>query len=70
LVPPSDPESTADACLQLLNNPDLKARMERTNWRYGQTLVWPRIGQEYLKVFQQVAHTHATTTAFAQARAY
>ncbi|HEY3377147.1 MAG TPA: glycosyltransferase family 4 protein [Armatimonadota bacterium] len=69
LVPPADPVRTAEACLTILDNPDLQARMERTNWRYGQTLIWPRIGQEYLRLFQQVTRVHAMpSTTYLQAR--
>ena len=70
LVPPGDPEGTADACLRILDNPDLQARMERTNWRYGQTMTWPRIGQEYLQLFQRITLVQPTTATFAQTSAY
>ncbi|MHB9130538.1 MAG: glycosyltransferase family 4 protein [Armatimonadota bacterium] len=59
LVPPRDPVGIAEACLHLFDNPTLKARMELTNWRYGQTMIWPRVGQEYLKVFRQLAGVKA-----------
>ncbi|HEX2951615.1 MAG TPA: glycosyltransferase [Armatimonadota bacterium] len=68
LVPSRDPDGIADACLQILDNPDLKARMERTNWRYGQTMIWPRIGQEYLHLFQRMAQVPATPAVYTQAR--
>jgi glycosyltransferase involved in cell wall biosynthesis len=53
LVPPRDPAEIADACLHVLNNPDLKARMEQANWRYGQKMLWPRVGYEYLQLLQE-----------------
>ena len=68
LVPPHDPEGIADACLRIFDNPDLKARMERTNWRYGQTMIWPRVGEKYLQLFQQLARVSAMPRAFVQAR--
>jgi glycosyltransferase involved in cell wall biosynthesis len=71
LVPPHDHTGIADACLQIFNNPDLRARMERTNWRYGQTMVWPRIGQEYLHLFQRIAQSvQPASSVYAPLRAY
>lgn len=64
LVPPQDPNGMAEACITILDNPVLRAQMERTNWRYGQTMIWPRIGQEYLTLFQQVINQYATPTYF------
>lgn len=68
LVPPRDPDGIADACLQILDNPDLMARMERTNWRYGQTLLWPRVGQDYLQLFQQLTPQQPQQANYVQAR--
>ncbi len=69
LVPPRDPDEIADACLQILNHPDLKARMERTNWRYGQTMVWPRVGQEYLRLFRRMVAEAPAPTSYLHALA-
>ncbi len=67
LVPPTDPAGIADACLQILAHPELKARMERANWRYGQTMMWPHVGRQYLELFQQTARVQAPVFTFAQA---
>ena len=69
LVPPCDPFEIADACLRILDNPDLKARMERANWRYGQTMHWPRVGHQYATLFQQCADVAAMPVAYLQAQA-
>ena len=69
LVPARDAFETADACLRILDNPDLKARMERTNWRYGQTMLWPRVGQEYTALFRKCAAVRTEPVAYLQARA-
>jgi len=55
LVPERDPGALAGAALRLFDDPELKARMERLNWEYGQTLLWPLVGAEYLRVFRQAA---------------
>lgn len=69
LVPPRDPGEIADACLRILDHPTLKARMERSNWRYGQTMIWPRVGHEYLRLFRQMAQVRPSTPSFLQAQA-
>jgi glycosyltransferase involved in cell wall biosynthesis len=69
LVPPRDPREIADACLQILDHPDLQARMERTNWRYGQTMVWPRVGQDYLRLFRRMVAEAPAPAPLLHARA-
>lgn len=56
VVPERDPQALADAALCLFDDPALMARMERRNREYGQTLLWPLVGAEYLRVFRQAAH--------------
>jgi glycosyltransferase involved in cell wall biosynthesis len=69
LVPPRDPDGIADACLRILDNPELKARMERTNWLYGQQMLWPQVGQAYARIFQQLTAVPATSPGYLPARA-
>jgi len=69
LVPPRDPDGIADACLRILDNPDLKARMERTNWLYGQQMLWPQVGRTYAQIFQQLVTVPVTSASYLPARA-
>lgn len=68
LVPPRDPRGIAEACRHILENPDLQARMERTNWLFGQKMLWPRVGKEYQRLFRQLATAHVRPTAYLQAQ--
>jgi glycosyltransferase involved in cell wall biosynthesis len=71
LVPPRDPRSIADACLQILDNPRLKGRMESANWHYGRAMIWPHVGTQYLQLFRQLAEVHsAAATAAATVPSY
>ncbi|MHB0936462.1 MAG: glycosyltransferase family 4 protein [Armatimonadota bacterium] len=55
VVPERDPRALADAALRLFDDPALMAHMARRNWNYGQTLLWPLVGAEYLRVFREAA---------------
>ncbi len=68
LVPPRDPAAMATACLRILDDAELKARMERGNWQYGQTMIWPRVGEEYLTLFRQIADPRGASLASLPAR--
>jgi glycosyltransferase involved in cell wall biosynthesis len=67
LVPPKDAGEIADACLRILGSPVLKAQIERQNWRYGQTMVWPRVGREFLRLCRSLVSAPATATTRAYA---
>ncbi len=54
LVRAQDAKSIATACVTILTDPELQQSMERSNWRYGQTMIWPRVGQDYLQLFQHL----------------
>jgi len=69
LVPPRDPAGITDACLRILDNPDMKARMERTNWIYGQQMLWPRVGLDYARIFRQLTSITASSPSYLPARA-
>lgn len=55
LVPFADSQALADATLELLTNASLLARTRRRAYRYSQRMFWPRVGQQYLNLFTQVA---------------
>ncbi|MHB9130546.1 MAG: glycosyltransferase family 4 protein [Armatimonadota bacterium] len=55
LVPAENPEQLAKACVQILGDPEMQLRMQQTNWEYGKNLYWPRVGMDYLQVFQRAA---------------
>lgn len=69
LVHPQDEKSIARACVQILTNAELQTRMERSNWRYGQTMIWPRVGQEYLQLFQHLTTPHLNAVSLLKAGA-
>lgn len=68
LVQPRDPESIAEACLRILNNPELKARMEATNWTYGRQMLWPQVGQEYSRIFRRLITAPVASAGYLPAR--
>jgi len=59
LVPPRDPRGMAEACLRILDNPRLKARMEQANWSYGRAMVWSQVGARYQQLFHSLAELRA-----------
>lgn len=69
LVRAQDEKSIAKACVNILTNAELQLRMERSNWRYGQTMIWPRVGQDYLQLFEQLSRTIIPAASFAQSSA-
>ncbi len=50
LVPPSQSSAITEACDQLLGDPTDTARMESANLKYGQDLLWPRVGQAFVEL--------------------
>ena len=55
VVPERDPQALAEAALLLFDDSNLRGRIEGLNRTYGQTLLWPLVGAEYLRVFRQAA---------------
>ncbi len=50
-----DPQSIADALLLLLDNPDLRMKMEWNAYAYGRQMTWQAVGKQYAKLFVAVA---------------
>lgn len=53
LVPPSDPQSLADAVVRILTDPELKSRMGTEGHRLIQPFHWRNIAQSYLEVYEE-----------------
>lgn len=51
LVPFEDEYSVRKQILKLLNKPSLSDDMAMRAYRYGRDMIWPRVGLDYLKVF-------------------
>ncbi len=49
------PESIARCVLLYLDQPAFRAQTEARALEYGQMMAWPRVGQEYIDVFQRAA---------------
>ncbi|MHB0938532.1 MAG: glycosyltransferase family 4 protein [Armatimonadota bacterium] len=69
LVQPRDPDSIAEACLRILDNPEIKARMESTNWTYGRQMLWPQVGKEYSHIFHRLTTAPVASASYLPARA-
>jgi glycosyltransferase involved in cell wall biosynthesis len=48
-------DGLADVCLRILDNPDLKRRLEHNAYAYGRETAWPRIGERMLAVLGDAA---------------
>ncbi|HEY7122740.1 MAG TPA: glycosyltransferase family 4 protein [Ktedonobacterales bacterium] len=52
-----DSESLAVAINALLDNPDLRAQMEKAAYSYGLRMHWPAVGKAYCRLFQRLAES-------------
>ncbi len=50
-----DPQSIAEALLFLLDNPDLRAEMERKAYVFGRQMIWSAVGKRYAELFVALA---------------
>jgi glycosyltransferase involved in cell wall biosynthesis len=48
-------DGLAELCLRILDNPDLKRRLEHNAYAYGRETAWPRIGERMLAVLSEAA---------------
>ncbi|TSC51788.1 MAG: group 1 glycosyl transferase, partial [Parcubacteria group bacterium LiPW_72] len=53
LVDFKNPQSFAKAILKILNNSDLKTKMEKEAYSSSRMMTWPNVALSYIKVFQQ-----------------
>jgi glycosyltransferase involved in cell wall biosynthesis len=51
LVRFDDSQHTAQSIVQLLNDSSLFSRIKRRAYEYGRSMIWPKIGQVYWKLF-------------------
>ena len=51
IVPFNDPQKTADAIIEILQNDSLFYSLRRRAYDYGRSRTWPKIGQAYWKLF-------------------
>lgn len=54
LIDFKNPNSIANAIIHILDNPDLKKEMEKKAYDYSRFMIWPRVAEHYLKLFNQV----------------
>jgi len=54
IVPFRDAAAIADAVGRILDDPDLKARLERRAYAYGRQTAWPAVGKRVLALTQHV----------------
>jgi glycosyltransferase involved in cell wall biosynthesis len=54
LVPPDDPQATAEAILRILENPNLAARLGENGRHRASLLTWDWFAGEILKVYEEV----------------
>jgi len=48
-------DGLAELCLRILDNPDLKRRLEHNAYAYGRETAWPRIGERMLALLRDAA---------------
>ncbi|MDD5626889.1 MAG: glycosyltransferase [Patescibacteria group bacterium] len=53
LVDFKNPQSFAKAILKILNNPDLKTKIEKEAYSSSRMMTWPNVALSYTKIFQQ-----------------
>lgn len=67
LIEPQSPASITEACLRLFDDPAMLRRMEQCNRKYGSTMSWTHVGQEYLELCARVARNWPLPTQAAYA---
>ena len=73
LVPFADSSALADAAIRYLKDTSFRAETRSKAYKYAKPMVWPKIGQRYLKLFRRathsdkVRHKRAARQAFATA---
>jgi len=55
LVPPDSPEALADAFIELLLDPELRASMGRRAYEHSRGMVWWEVGSQYRRIFDRAA---------------
>jgi glycosyltransferase involved in cell wall biosynthesis len=55
LVPPDSPEALADAFIELLRDPELRASMGRRAYEHSRGMVWWEVGSQYRRIFDRAA---------------
>jgi glycosyltransferase involved in cell wall biosynthesis len=59
-----DPQSIADALLLLLDNPRLRAEMERRAYAFGRQMTWQAVGKKYAELFVAIAQEYRRPWVF------
>ncbi|MHA1885662.1 MAG: glycosyltransferase, partial [Promethearchaeota archaeon] len=54
LVKFRDPNSYTNALLKILSNPPLREEMERNNYSFSRSMIWPNVAISYYNVFKRV----------------
>ncbi|MFX1438326.1 MAG: glycosyltransferase [Promethearchaeota archaeon] len=49
-----DPNSYTNALIEILSNPLLKKEMERNNYSFSRSMIWPNVALEYYNIFKRV----------------
>jgi predicted GH43/DUF377 family glycosyl hydrolase/glycosyltransferase involved in cell wall biosynthesis len=53
------PDEIAEAVNRIIDDPKLKQRLERNAYRYANQATWPKTGQRFLDVMEQLVQEHA-----------
>ena len=59
-----DPQSITDALLLLLDNPRLRAEMERRAYAFGRQMTWQAVGKKYAELFVAIAQEYRRPWVF------
>ncbi len=58
-----DSNKLAEIIHELIIHPDELAQLQRNAFEYGKTISWPKIGDAYLSLFQEVIHNYSSERA-------
>ncbi|OGY37185.1 MAG: hypothetical protein A3E36_04220 [Candidatus Andersenbacteria bacterium RIFCSPHIGHO2_12_FULL_45_11b] len=53
IVPFKDSRAIAQAVIRLWNNKEEKYELEKNSYRFGRTMTWPNVAQQYLAIFRK-----------------
>jgi len=60
----ASPKALAALIEDILKDPGLKARLEKSTSKQGETMQWPQVGKEYVKILEDLLYSKAERKVF------